>query len=72
MADANQAKIEKKLNLILKNQCLLFWLITQSPGVARYASHVEHFSNLEVELGVTSRERADEMIEGYRKNERAK
>ncbi len=43
--------IDQKLDRILIGQARLFWLITQTPGVARYASDVVWFSQNEVNFG---------------------
>lgn len=50
----NKLDINEKLDLILLNQSRLYWLITQAPGVANYASDVERFSRIEATVGTVT------------------
>jgi hypothetical protein len=47
----------------------LFWLTTQIPGVARYASDVELFTEVAIAAGVADPEQARKLASGYRKSE---
>ena len=59
-----------KEDIILHLLCRLFWLVTQADGVARYASDVKKFTEVQVSLGITTRKEADRLIESYEKGEK--
>lgn len=61
--------LEQKVDLLLRCQSRLFWIASSAPGVVRWASDVELFSNVDVSLGHMTREQADRLVEGYRKHE---
>ena len=49
--------------------CELFWLITQAPGVTRYASDVRKFGITQAALHPEDAENIINTIEGYEKEE---
>lgn len=51
--------------LIVAMMDRLFWLITQAPGVARYASDVELFTEVAIAAGVVDPESARKIAKGY-------
>lgn len=61
--------IDQKLDRILIGQARLFWLITQTPGVARYASDVVWFSQNKVNFGGADDAQTVKLVNGYLKDE---
>lgn len=61
--------IDQKLDRILAGQARLFWLITQTPGVACYASDVLWFCQNEVNFGNQRESTALITVNGYRKGD---
>lgn len=60
---------DEKLDRLLVGQARLFWLVTQTPGVARYASDVLWFSQNEVNFGKAADEGTTALVNGYLKKD---
>jgi len=43
----------------------LFWLVTQTPGVARYATDVRHFTDIAIKAGIQNPEIAEKTAKSY-------
>lgn len=56
---------DQKLDRILTGQAKLFWLITQTPGVATYASDVIWFSQNKVNFGGADDAQTVKLVNGY-------